>query len=263
MQYSENSTVTIEKLESYRTLVTTTTSDLEDHLLRIDEKLETIISRNTAASSHDTPELLSFKEERLSTQKCLLICRQLSAHIHQVQANAPADVGSFLERITHEGLQECQTQLRTTAVLKAATYAEDLPTSFETMDPLGTMHSEDSGRTSGSNAGARLTGSNKNASVSWATIASGPARRTPSPVNLGQARQTALTLTKSRTPKAAPEDIRILAGLSESGRAEARKRDTFAVREAICKRLGITLIDIPEVHHIPTGLAIKPRNKEV
>ncbi|KAH6646820.1 hypothetical protein BKA67DRAFT_525579 [Truncatella angustata] len=112
----ENSTVTIEKLESYRTLVTTTTSDLEDHLLRIDEKLETIISRNTAASSHDTPELLSFKEERLSTQKCLLICRQLSEHIHQVQANTRADLGSFSERITHEGLQECQTQLRATAV---------------------------------------------------------------------------------------------------------------------------------------------------
>lgn len=67
------------------------------------------------------------KEERLSTEKCLQICAQLSDHINQIQLvtqrssdSAEADTPDALsERLTNEGLEECKTSItRTTAKLE-------------------------------------------------------------------------------------------------------------------------------------------------
>lgn len=108
--------MTVEKLEGYREQIKTTTDDLEDHLHSIDGRLESIVKRTASESDSDAAELQLIKEERLSTQKCLEICAQLSDHINQIQLGTPIDRESLPGRITSEGLQECQDYLRTTAL---------------------------------------------------------------------------------------------------------------------------------------------------
>jgi hypothetical protein len=74
-------------------------------------------------SNPDATELRLIKEERLSTQKCLQICDQLSDHINQIQLTpkrgasspGPIDPDAVPERVTNEGLQECKNNLTLTA----------------------------------------------------------------------------------------------------------------------------------------------------
>jgi hypothetical protein len=116
--------VTAEDLRSYRQLVNTTTDDLKAHLQGIDEKVESIFSRTVTESESDAADLRLMKEERLSAQKCLQICAQLSDHISQIQlrpierSRSPSgrsDTDSLPEIITNKGLQECKESLRITA----------------------------------------------------------------------------------------------------------------------------------------------------
>jgi hypothetical protein len=80
---SRKTSVTAESIRGYKHLIKTATDDLEAHLDRIDEKLETIFSR--AATDSETAERRQMQEDRLSTQQCLQICAQLSEHISQIQ----------------------------------------------------------------------------------------------------------------------------------------------------------------------------------
>lgn len=123
MMNSLQSSVTADNLESYKEMIETTTGDLEAHLETIDEKLEKIIAYNANDSSADSGELQQMEEERLSTQKCLETCSQLSRHIEQIQEtqNSPHDAikhntsSSISETVTNEGLQECKNSLSNTA----------------------------------------------------------------------------------------------------------------------------------------------------
>jgi len=73
-------------------------------------------------SDADATELQTMKEERLSTEKCLQICAQLSEHINQLQitpkggggSSDSGDLESIPESITNEGLQECKKNLMAT-----------------------------------------------------------------------------------------------------------------------------------------------------
>jgi hypothetical protein len=85
-------------------------------------------------SDLDTTELRLIKEERLSTQKCLQICAQLSDHISQIQLTPkrsgsspgpPIDPDAIPERLTIEGLQKCKDSLSLTAA-KLESYMKDL-----------------------------------------------------------------------------------------------------------------------------------------
>jgi hypothetical protein len=88
----------------------TATDDLEAHLQSIEDKLEAIFSRTVAESASDIAELRLIKEERMSAQKCLQICAQLSDHIDQIQL--PSDLPDTLpERLTTKGLQDCRSSL--------------------------------------------------------------------------------------------------------------------------------------------------------
>ena len=77
-----------------------------------------------AGHEPDLSEARAIKEERLSTEKCLQICTQLSDHINQIQQAAAhkirhdesSDSDTFPERITNEGLQECKDSLVRTAL---------------------------------------------------------------------------------------------------------------------------------------------------
>ncbi|GAD99934.1 conserved hypothetical protein [Paecilomyces variotii No. 5] len=117
------SALTAESLETHKDLIETAKSDLEAHLESIDGKIELIFAQTAANSDSDTSEMQLLKEERLSTEKCLQICAQLSDHINQIQLvtqrssdSAEADTPDALsERLTNEGLQECKTSLIRTA----------------------------------------------------------------------------------------------------------------------------------------------------
>lgn len=73
------------------------------------------------------------KEDRLSTQKCLQICGQLSRHIEQIQlsakdgSSASADMAqnSVPERLFDEGLEECKASLASTTQ-RLETHMKDL-----------------------------------------------------------------------------------------------------------------------------------------
>lgn len=85
----------------------------------MDEKLERILSQSVAGSELDASEVKRIKDERLSTEKCLQICSQLSEHIDQVHnttlhngsANAAGGSSSIPEKITNDGLKECKDSL--------------------------------------------------------------------------------------------------------------------------------------------------------
>ncbi|KAL4893405.1 hypothetical protein BDV59DRAFT_193222 [Aspergillus ambiguus] len=121
------SSATAESLESYQGLIETAKAELEVHLEVIDGKLEAMLGGNMPKSDMDTSELRMIQDERLSAEKCLQICTQLSEHISQIQV-IPEDPHSFPgsnepsnfpESVTNESLQECKRNLGfTTAKLE-------------------------------------------------------------------------------------------------------------------------------------------------
>ena len=108
-------------------MIQTATADFEDRLQRIDERLEKLVHSTVAESGRDemeatTAEVRQTQAERLSTEKCLQICKRLSEHIGELRSagrqgaggggvNASSDPGSIPERITNEGLDECEESL--------------------------------------------------------------------------------------------------------------------------------------------------------
>jgi hypothetical protein len=120
---SRKSSVTAESLETYRGLLKTATDDLEAHLQSINEKLEIIFSRTVTESASDAAELRLIKEERMSAQKCLQICAQLSEHINQIQVT-PELPETLPQRLTTESLQECRNSLSLTTA-KLESYMKD------------------------------------------------------------------------------------------------------------------------------------------
>ncbi|KAG4442160.1 hypothetical protein IFR05_002373 [Cadophora sp. M221] len=104
------SSASAESLGIYQDLLKSTTDDLEAHLQNIDEKLESIFSRTVAEDPADLAELRLIREERMSAQKCLQICAQLSEHIDQIPLRHD-EPPTLPERFTTVGLQECKNSL--------------------------------------------------------------------------------------------------------------------------------------------------------
>lgn len=117
------SSVTAENLESYKDLIKTATEDLQSHLESIDQKLNDLVGQSVTESEPDAADLILIEQERLSTQKCLQICDQLSSHIDQLQLSSkrspqPSEAGesdNFSEKVTKEGLEACKESLTLTA----------------------------------------------------------------------------------------------------------------------------------------------------
>ncbi|KAH7370315.1 hypothetical protein BKA65DRAFT_488158 [Rhexocercosporidium sp. MPI-PUGE-AT-0058] len=107
---SRKSSTSAESLGIYQDLLKSATDDLEAHLQNIDEKLETKFSRTVAEDPADLAELRLIREERMSAQKCLQICAQLSDHIDQIQLGHE-EPPTLPERFTIVGLQECKNSL--------------------------------------------------------------------------------------------------------------------------------------------------------
>jgi hypothetical protein len=113
---SRKSSVTLERLEDYKDLIETATNDLESRLETIDEKLEALMART--ATGAETTELQRIKDERSSTQKCLLICAQFSKLIDQLQPTlthgTSRDTDAIPENITSNGMRECRISMEQT-----------------------------------------------------------------------------------------------------------------------------------------------------
>ena len=116
---SRQSTISAESIEGYKQLLNTAQAGLEERLESIDEKLDMMLPQAVSGSESTTSDLRQIKEERLSTEKCLQICAQLSEHISQIQLTEMSsstyaganNQGSVPEQITSKGLQDCKNSL--------------------------------------------------------------------------------------------------------------------------------------------------------
>lgn len=130
---SRKSAVTAENLKAHENLIQTAMSDLGSHLESIDEKMELMLEGTAGRADSGASELQQLKEERLSTEKCLQICTQLSDHINEIEiirkddgsSSGSSDPSTFPERVINEGLQECKNSLDITAA-KLARHINDI-----------------------------------------------------------------------------------------------------------------------------------------
>lgn len=121
-RYRQRSSISVESLNRYKSIIRDTTADLEDHLKNVNDKLQSEFYRVADLSSEDAALVRKMEEERSSAQQCLAICAELSAHISQIQptltANRdgrPADAAiagvAMAEKITADGLNGCKDAL--------------------------------------------------------------------------------------------------------------------------------------------------------
>jgi len=124
------SSYTVESLQASKDLAETASIDLKAHLDSIEAKLESFFGQSAAKSDAAATEQQLMKEEKLSTERCLQICVQLSEHIGQLQQevkSTPGTVNSadFSEAIVDNGLQKCKESLNETAA-KLEMHMQDL-----------------------------------------------------------------------------------------------------------------------------------------
>lgn len=107
----------MERLSEYGNLIKAATSDLEARLETIDEKLQSLVDRTTSHSP--TTELQSIRDERSSTQRCLVICAQFAKLIDELQLSSakglPRGSDNIPEKITGDGIEECRVSMELTA----------------------------------------------------------------------------------------------------------------------------------------------------
>ena len=130
LSYSRTAAVTANVLKEYKEMIENTTSDLEDHLQEIDDKLQALTSQGATISREEAADIQKIREERDSTQQCLGICAQVSAHVDKIRANAlenistPPDANYIsvttlqdtisARLVTSNTLQDCKDKLKET-----------------------------------------------------------------------------------------------------------------------------------------------------
>ncbi|SPO04676.1 uncharacterized protein DNG_07361 [Cephalotrichum gorgonifer] len=111
------SAISVEAIQSCRSLIETTTIDLEDYLADIQQKLATLVARENIGGTPDPAIVKRIEDERLSTEKGLQLCLQLSEHIDQIQSSFVADGGRTphlfdpnptSQMLVGEGLEGCK-----------------------------------------------------------------------------------------------------------------------------------------------------------
>jgi hypothetical protein len=98
-------------------MITNTTTDLEDHLQEIDNRLQTL--QGARVSDEEAAEREQIVEERDSTKQCLAICAQVSKHLDQLRPNAFEDVSAVQD--SHQKI---------VATLRGLTPAKRVTTNF-------------------------------------------------------------------------------------------------------------------------------------
>jgi hypothetical protein len=91
------SSITPDALEEYKDLIRDTSSDLQEHMTRLDERVRALAASEADGSVRDAPEWMAMVEEKQSTQEGLKICSQLSAQIEQLES-ASKEHPQFLQQ---------------------------------------------------------------------------------------------------------------------------------------------------------------------
>jgi hypothetical protein len=117
---SRTSAITVEAVQSCRGLIETTTIDLEVHLEDVKQKLDALASRALVSPEVDEATFKYIENERLSTEKGLQLCLQLSQQIDQIQLQYATEEGHTpgllgphptSNMLVSEGLDGCKEYL--------------------------------------------------------------------------------------------------------------------------------------------------------
>ena len=86
--------VTAQVLQEFQEKLTNTTSNLKEHLQKIDHRLQTLPSPGARIFFEGGAERNRVQEERDSIKQCLTICTQASEQVNQVRTNVVEDVSA-------------------------------------------------------------------------------------------------------------------------------------------------------------------------
>ena len=92
-------------------MITKTTSNLGEHLRKIDQELQMNSSQDTAVTNPVGKERDRLQEEKDSTEQSLRVCAMVSDHIDQAELNKFEDISTSSNghrtREEREGIQQC------------------------------------------------------------------------------------------------------------------------------------------------------------
>lgn len=120
MSSSRTSNISVEAIQSCRSLIEVTTIDLGAYLDDIRQKLGTLVAREDRGTGPDAAAVKRMEDERLSTEKGLELCLQLSQHIDQIQSSfaseeehppSPFDPNPTSKMLVGEGLEGAKDYL--------------------------------------------------------------------------------------------------------------------------------------------------------
>lgn len=121
MSSSRQAAVTINVLNEYKQMIAEATSDLQDHLQEMEERVKTLQLPDGPVQNTDILELREIKEEKESTEQFLVICAQVSNYIEGIPPRLPrdshADGRILLEHETAAGSDPHRAQKMTGTIL--------------------------------------------------------------------------------------------------------------------------------------------------
>ncbi len=128
--------VTPKVVEDYKDMMRDTTSELQDHLRSLQEKMKALAAQNATSTGQDNGEWQAMLEEKESTQQGLEICAQLSAEIEHFETTTK-EHPLFSQRQSAQkhiraGFSSTKGSIQS-LVFRLQSYGEDLDKKIEAM----------------------------------------------------------------------------------------------------------------------------------
>ncbi|OOF95207.1 hypothetical protein ASPCADRAFT_406026 [Aspergillus carbonarius ITEM 5010] len=82
-------TVASTVIDQYKTMIDEATSDLQEHLLEIEERLQSLNQQGGPVQGYNSLDLRDIREEKESTEQCLTICTHVAQVIAHFQKQLP------------------------------------------------------------------------------------------------------------------------------------------------------------------------------
>ena len=130
------SLITPDALEEYKDLIRDTTSDLQEHMTRLNERVRALSASEAESPVRDEPEWMAMVEDKQSTQEGLKICSQLSAQIEQLES-ASKEHPQFLQqpsahKFIRSGLSNAKGSIQS-LISRLQTHENDIDKRMEAM----------------------------------------------------------------------------------------------------------------------------------
>ncbi|KAF5972071.1 hypothetical protein FBULB1_8902 [Fusarium bulbicola] len=138
-----NTSISSEVLQEYKDMIRDTTSNLQDHMNRLDQKLRALAGSEVESPSKDEPRWMAIREEKQSTQEGLKICSQLSAQTEQLEPTSKEHL-QFLQQpserkfIRSELGDSCQS-----LVSRLQTHERNIYNRIQTMKSSGPLSGDE------------------------------------------------------------------------------------------------------------------------